>query len=602
MVRIMCVTDLPGDPDGVLVLHDVMELVDEAYEPGEGSTSANASPIIFDSDDEDLDVPPLRPRRSSRRNSSHRRHQQDERCSGAAESDDQSLGVTSLAARPVFGSPAMLDFGGDDTDEDVMGGVYHGAVTAKLKQPMEQWRLKSTITDVSVTRTPTARIISEKTKPVKTKPVSEAKGTPQRRMNPKDEVQYLRGRVRQLEQTLETLRLQALADKEKAMETAIVFNLVPQPELLAPSNNNPGSPAQTQTVKVRGSPAGVDSMASQNGSVASSEGLWERIATFQKAEYEKSMKQNKRLRVMAEQQLRALKQLEVAFRNPRALCLYIVVTVLPSTSEDVPDLIIVLSSLCQVIRALQSKNRPEKLFHGSLFDNEAAIFDSLRVELETQYRQTDNIFQSAGLAHFEGDMACSAALRSSGDGVFLENSECKVFPFSLNAVDQAVWQCLADRDAEFHPGLYEVREVTDDVVAVKISDLVQLPSAETRVTVWLTVKRFYEWSDDGRKRIICVWNAMVQTEGSLDIRLHERGWNVLRPLTYTACVDPSCTMSFTQTCMRISPLCQTEFPASAVAVGTLANVLVGCYHRTVIVMHHVLEKLLLVEDTRCLLG
>lgn len=313
----MCVTDLPGDPDGVLVLHDVMELVDEAYEPGEGSTSANASPIIFDSDDEDLDVPPLRPRRASRRNSSHRRRQQDERCSGAAEGDDSGLGVTSLAARPNFGSPAMLDFGGDDTDEDVMGGVYHGAVTAKLKQPMEQWRVKSTITDVSVTRTPAARINSEKTKSVKTKPIHEAKGTPQRRMNPKDEVQYLRGRVRQLEQTLETLRLQALADKEKAMETAIVFNLVPQPELLA--NNNPGSPAQFQTVKDRGSPAGVDGMASPTGSVASSEGLWERIATFQKAEYEKSMKQNKRLRVMAEQQLRALKQLEVAFRNPRAV-------------------------------------------------------------------------------------------------------------------------------------------------------------------------------------------------------------------------------------------------------------------------------------------
>lgn len=54
--------------------------------------------------------------------------------------------------------------------------------------------------------------------------------------------------------------------------------------------------------------------------------------------------------------------------------------------------------------------------------------------------------------------------------------------------------------------------------------------------------------------------------------------------------------------MRISPLGRAEFDPSDVAVGTLANVLVGCYHRTVIVMHHVLEKLLLVEDTRSLLG
>ncbi|KAG2774041.1 hypothetical protein Pcac1_g15071 [Phytophthora cactorum] len=395
----MCVTDLPGDPDGVLVLHDVMELVDEAYDPGEGSTSANASPIVFDSDDEDLDVPPLRPRRSSRRNYSHRRRQQDERCSDGADSDEPSLGVTSLAAAPIFGSPAMLDFGVDDTDEDVTGGVYHGAVTAKLKQPMEQWRLKSTITDVNITP---AVPVKQKTKQTKAKPVKEAKGTPKPRMNPKDEVQYLRERAKQLEQTLETLRLQALADKEKAMETAIVFNLVPQPELLAPLHNDsePGSPAQTQTTKNRvGSPATVD--CSQDSSVVSSDGLWERIATFQKAEYEKSVKHNKRLRVMAEQQLRALKQLEVAFRNPRA----------------------------------------------------------------------------------------------------------------------------------------------------------------------------------------------------------ERGWNVFRPLTSTAsCVDPNRAMSFTQTCMLVSPLGRAEFSASYVAVGTLANVLVGCYHRTVIAMYHVLEKLLLVEDTRSLLG
>ncbi|ETL88550.1 hypothetical protein L917_12382 [Phytophthora nicotianae] len=565
----MCVTDLPGDPDGVLVLHDVMELVDEVYEPSEGSTSANASPIVFDSDDEDLDVPPLRPRHSSRRNNSHRRRQRDERCSGGVDSDEPSHSVTSLAAVPIFGSPAMLDLGEDDTDEDVMGGVYHGAVTAKLKQPMEQWRLKSTITNVSVAP------VKQKTKQVKAKPVKEVKG-PKPRMNPKDEVQYLRERAKQLELTLETLRLQALADKEKAMETAIVFNLVPQPELLAPSSNTePGSPAQTQTNKDKvNSPATVDCLnSSQNASVVSSEGLWERIATFQKAEYEKSMKQNKRLRVMAEQQLRALKQLEVAFRNPQA-----------------------------VMRALQYR-RPNTLLQHSLFDSEAAIFDSLRVELETQYRQTDSIFQSAGIAHFEGDMACSAALRSTPNGVFLENTECKVFPFSLNAVDQAVWRCLADRNAEFHPGLYEIRHVSDDVVAVKISDAVRLPDAETLVTVWLTVKRYYEWTEDGCTRIICVWNAMVQTEGSLNIRLQERGWNVLRPLTYTAsCVDSNHAMSFTQTCMRVSPLGRAEFSASDVAVGTLANVLVGCYHRTVIVMHHVLEKLLLVEDTRSLLG
>ncbi|RLN10814.1 hypothetical protein BBO99_00008539 [Phytophthora kernoviae] len=479
----------------------------------------------------------------------------------------------------------MLDLTpGDETDEDVMGGVYHGAITAKLKQS-EQWRLKPTITDVSVTTSSsstsheTVVVNTRKNDKVKPKCKLVAGG---HRMNPKDEVQYLRERVAQLEQTLEMLRLQALADKEKAMETAIVFNLVPQPDLLAPNKPSeyaPGTPeSQSNNSKVGvGSPAAVDLVRGRSESTAaSSDGLWERIATFQKEEYEKSMRQNKRLRTLAEQQLRALKQLEVAFRNPRA-----------------------------VSRVLQIQRSPEKLFCGNLFDSEAAIFDSLRVEQEAQYRQTNAIFQSAGLAAFEGDMACSAALRSNPGakgGIFLENSECKVFPFSLDAVDHAVWHCLSDRNAEYHPGLYEVREVTDNAVAVKISDLVRLSDADTIVTVWLTVKRYYEWAEDGRKQVVCVWNAMVETEGSLNIRLQERGWNLLRSLTFTAsCVELNRAMSFTQTYMRISPLGSAEFDARDVAVGTLANVLLGCYHRTIIVMHHILEKLLLVEDTHVLM-
>ncbi|RLN56856.1 hypothetical protein BBJ28_00008750 [Nothophytophthora sp. Chile5] len=550
----MCVTDLPGDPDGVLVLHDVMELVDEAYEPGESST-ASASPIVFDSDDEDLDVPPLRPR--GRRRHPPRDHEQ-QLAGCTADSDDASASVTSLAALPVLDG-AMLDyFTSDEAEEEAMGGVYHGVVTAKLKQGLagEEWRVKPTITNVSLHT-------AAKPKPKVTAKVS--KSTPRHRPNPKDEVVYLRERVRQMEQTLETLRLQALADKEKALETAIVFNLVPQPDLLVPAKNTnwtPGSPEQTTNKSnvndQAGSPAGVDAVAiAPNSPEVSNEGLWGRIATFQKAEYQKSMRQNKRLRTLAEQQLRALKQLEVAFRNPRA-----------------------------------------QLFRGSLFDSEAAIFESLRVELETQYRETDAIFRSMGLTSFEGDMARTAVPRATQavEGIFLENTECKVFPFNVDAVDHAVWHCLADTNAEFHPGLYQIREVTEDVVAVKISDSVHLPMAETVVTVWLTVKRFRERMADGGTRVICVWNAMVETDGSLKIRLQERGWNVLRPLTHSStCVEPNRAMSLTQTCMRVSPLARVEFDVCDLAVGTLANVLVGCYHRTVIVMHHVLEKLLLTE-------
>jgi hypothetical protein len=126
-------------------------------------------------------------------------------------------------------------------------------------------------------------------------------------------------------------------------------------------------------------------------------------------------------------------------------------------------------------------------------------------------------------------------------------------------------------------------------VTVKISDYVRLPQAETLVTVWMTVRRYRE-----EERVVTVWNAMVETQGSLNMKLHERGWNVLRPLLpTTARRNPS--MCVTQTLMRVRPVTSARFAVQDVAVGTLANVLIGCYHRTVVVMHHVLEKLLLTE-------
>lgn len=132
-------------------------------------------------------------------------------------------------------------------------------------------------------------------------------------------------------------------------------------------------------------------------------------------------------------------------------------------------------------------------------------------------------------------------------------------------------------------------EAGPDVVTVKISDYVRLPDAETFVTVWLTVRRYEE-----EARVVTVWNAMVETEGSLNIKLHERGWNILRPLLPTT-APPNPSMCVAQTLMRVTPVTSARFDVKEVAIGTLANVLIGCYHRTVVVMHHVLEKLLLTE-------
>jgi hypothetical protein len=126
-------------------------------------------------------------------------------------------------------------------------------------------------------------------------------------------------------------------------------------------------------------------------------------------------------------------------------------------------------------------------------------------------------------------------------------------------------------------------------VTIKIADYVRLPQAETLVTVWLTARRFVE-----DERVVTVWNAFVEMEGPVYLKLLERGWNVLRPLRPTN-ESRSPSMCVTQTLMRVTPVLTETFSPSEVAPGSLGMLLMGCYHRTVIVMFHVLEKLLLTE-------
>lgn len=104
----------------------------------------------------------------------------------------------------------------------------------------------------------------------------------------------------------------------------------------------------------------------------------------------------------------------------------------------------------------------ERAVHRGLFDSEAAVFESLRVHLLSQYMETNRVYKASGLAAFDGDMVQAGAPRVVGgvdpatSQVYVENMECKVFPFSIQAVNETIWHCLTNSDSTFHPGFYQV--------------------------------------------------------------------------------------------------------------------------------------------------
>jgi hypothetical protein len=140
--------------------------------------------------------------------------------------------------------------------------------------------------------------------------LKDAERSRMRRRRQKNEFAQLRLRIQELEEELALLRRQEIATSEEALEKAIVHNLVPMPKLLAPSE------AETASTGDSNSEASAETDDAMGEATQPPTGeLWERLAEHHKEELEKSRLRNLRLRAEAEQQLRVLKQIEVAFRS-----------------------------------------------------------------------------------------------------------------------------------------------------------------------------------------------------------------------------------------------------------------------------------------------
>lgn len=138
--------------------------------------------------------------------------------------------------------------------------------------------------------------------------LKDAERSRMRRRRQKNEFAQLRLRIQELEEELALLRRQEIATSEEALEKAIVHNLVPMPKLLATSE------AGTADDNAEVADANADDAMGEAKQLPTGE-LWERLAGHHKEELEKSRLRNLRLRAEAEQQLRVLKQIEVAFRS-----------------------------------------------------------------------------------------------------------------------------------------------------------------------------------------------------------------------------------------------------------------------------------------------
>lgn len=367
-----------------------------------------------------------------------------------------------------------------------------------------------------------------------------------RRRRQKEELDYLRVRVAEMEAELTRLRGEDIASSAIAVGTARALYLLPATTIdLLPSGD------ESDDTESGGALAEKATTSFQ---------LWERIAKHQKEATQKAVMENIRLRALLEGQLSVARSLETALRKkPRF-----------AAAELNPYL---------------GKGSTIRL-DGA---DEQKIYESIGLELDVQYAQVDAVLQSSGIVDVLKEKIFGAEVRADETGMFLEHKESRVMPSDVHAVGRAVWQTLGRESMPLRSGVYIAREATDDTVCAKVVDTFKLPKATTEivVTIRLVLKRFVE-----EARVVSVWESMVETVGPICLRLREKAWNVLRPHSVVDSNGEEKQMCLAQSIIRVWPEVASTEVNENTEVGTLTNLVVGSYQRNLGIMAQIIQNLL----------
>ncbi|KAE8887902.1 hypothetical protein PF005_g6794 [Phytophthora fragariae] len=375
---------------------------------------------------------------------------------------------------------------------------------------------------------------AKKGKDVRTAPYSKT-NQPRRRKRPKDELDYLRAKVADMEEELASLQQKPEVGSPAAVSAALIFN---------------GDSADT----------GVDY--SRDVLLC-----WKKIAERQKKEVNRSVVENLRLRAMLEGQLNVARSLEAAIDQHQR-------------------------EAAQSLPAFGGGSGPQP----NVMSDEL-IFAVLNESLEAQLAEIDTVFELSGIAHVNHDMNNGTKVHHDPSGVSVRHERVRLLPFSYDAVQRTMWGILRYSTAkEMMLGPFTTQVVDDNRMHVTMIEKVQLGSARaTDVVRRFAFRRVFEknrtlvvWSSyvemDGsvfvrlRETGYCTSSPFNFTNGS------ESG-------------DASVPGSVTRMVVLASPE-MTAFASpeeQKAHVGEMTELVVGTYRVSMGVMHQMIDTLLLRE-------
>lgn len=297
---------------------------------------------------------------------------------------------------------------------------------------------------------------------------------------------------------------------------------------------------------------------------------WKEIVERQKHGVDNSIDENRRLRNRLLGQLQVACVLEAAIQQHQNEA---------ATSRDR----LTSSGICGVSRPLVMSITDEQ------------IFAQLNSNLEAQLAEVDGGFTTHGLSSVLHNLQGGFEFKREANGISFRHEEARLLPFPLQALHHAIWNSL-------HNGLV-VKDTEAQVLGKDHSNLIfrdrlKLPkSHQISVTKRAAFRRHIE-----QDRVVFVWSSYVQIDGSVSVRLREKGWSTMSTFEFHRGVTQGADSSsnFVRGCitrMAIQLIPEvSEFKSeqeAQVHVGEMTDLIVGTYHHNFGLVHEVAERLLL---------
>ncbi|KAF4142149.1 hypothetical protein GN958_ATG08647 [Phytophthora infestans] len=345
------------------------------------------------------------------------------------------------------------------------------------------------------------------------------------RDNRKNELAYLRNKVKQMEEQLQSLRQQYIENKDSTNTTITTRSIV----------DTAGKPP-----------------------------VWRDMASTQQLRREQAERENARLKLVLESQIKLAKSMEAVMQR--------------RTRQQLAGFNGVVSD------AVGDVEGPT---WDLLLDKDT--YDMLLARAESAYHEVDEVLAANGLKYLE--TACTnAQMREGPEGMYVDIFTNKMLPFDFKTAAEAVWTHF--RGSEKHRGnLYENFskdvESSSDTVAEMFAIEFMANDLAADFRVKQVVRRYIE-----EDRQVVVW---VSTASALEnskspfasFGFREKGYVISKRVR--GCDD----FSMFQTCCLVSPQMSEAGSFDLATVGTFTEFVLGFMFATITSSQQLIENMLM---------